>query len=105
MQLSHATLRDMLDPSFQEAYRIWRANPVTERVFSIIQKAVDSNRIAPPCRSEDALMYAGLVDGERELLAWLTDMTGRANDTQVAVTASGKRLEATYGVKQPEKRG
>jgi len=105
MQISVVDLKQMTDPVFQEGYRMWRSNPFTERMIAILQRAVDNNRIGAPCRSEDALIYAGLTDGERELMSWLTDMVGRASAAQVAVSTVAQRLEATYGVRQPEKRG
>ena len=105
MQVTQEMLARMSDPTFLVAYEEWRRNPMTLRMIGILQEASDNGRIPGTFRSEDALYYAGVVDAERELLAWVSKLSERVSDIiAVRKAASAQQLESTYGVKRPAKK-
>lgn len=104
MQVTANALAGMTDRGFAGGYDDWRRNPVTQRVFAILNEMIDSGRLTA-VRSEDALLYAGAVDAERELFAWLTKMTERASAFEVAQSRATVHLASTYGVERPGQKG
>jgi len=103
MRLNPRMIAAMADPAFAAAYEEWKKSPVTERVFALLREAVSDNRL-PSAKAEDALSYAGMVDGEQEMLSWLCNMATKSRDVLESHKVAGNALESTYGVQKPVKK-